>query len=198
MSKPKRNVSSPIRLGVLDIETTNLKADIGRILCACVRSYDPYRMWVVRADEYREWNKGLRYDDKELVADLLAHLRQFTVLIGHNAVQFDIPFIQTRALIHGLDPLHTGTKIIDPVKMARLRTKFHSNRLDAIIRALGTPTQKTPLDLKVWGKAYGDGDVRALDAIVKHCKQDVDALAEITAKLRPMLGSKIDAIGSMY
>ena len=184
----------PIRVAVFDIETTGLDASMGRVLCAVAQFYGPREKHVWRADSYPEWKTGRRGNDRALIADILGKLEQADIVIAHNGLWFDMAFLRTRALIHGLPPVHPK-KIIDPMQKARKEFRFHRNSLDAISTVLGTKDHKTPLNPNTWAAAMFDGDKAAMDEIVAHCEADVEVLAEVARKMAPFV-RQIDAIGS--
>lgn len=190
----KRVGFSPVRVATFDIETTGLNAAFGRILCCCVMSYDPQEIKTFRADEYPAWKAGRRSDDYEITAEIMAYLEEFDILIAHNGVKFDLPFIRTRALAHGLPPLHP-LKIVDPVLTARKALRMQSNSLDAIAKHLGAPDQKTPLLPETWARAQMDDDKSAMDSIVEHCVADVKVLDYVAHAIRGYVKT-IDSIGS--
>jgi uncharacterized protein YprB with RNaseH-like and TPR domain len=190
----KKVGQAPIRIGVFDIETTGLNASFGRVLCAVIKTYDPVHTEIFRADSYDGWNAGRRASDFELVGAILAYIEDIDVLIGHNAVNFDAPFLRTRGLIHGM-PHVQPLKIYDPCLQARKQFRFHRNSLAAISEVLETAEKKTPLLPGIWQRAIGDGDKGCLDQIVDHCIADVDTLEEVAWKMRHYI-KQIDALGS--
>lgn len=185
---------NPVRVAVFDIETTGLNASFGRVLTAAIQFYGPDELVTFRADEYKDWNKGLRSDDREIVSDILASLEKADIVIAHNGVGFDMAFLRTRAIMHKLPVVHPR-KIVDPVLLARRTFRFHSNRLDAIAQMLGCDFQKTPLAPKYWIKAMGDGDKESLDYIMEHNIADVFVLEEVARTVMPYIKT-IDNIGS--
>ena len=185
---------SPIRIGVLDIETTSLNAAYGRVLCAVIKTFDPVEITVFRADDYETWKAGKRSDDKQLVSDLLEYLEDIDVVVAHNGVGFDLPFLRTRSIVNGLPPVNP-IKILDPCRLARKQFRFAGNSLASIAMALDTENQKTPLSPQLWARAISDGDQQALDYIVEHCIADVETLEEITFRVRGFVRS-IDVLGS--
>lgn len=178
----------------MDIESTGLNASFGRVLCAVAQFYGPDELKVWRADHYRDWKAGRRSSDAELVTDILKGVEEADVVVAHNGVNFDLPFLRTRALIHGLPPVHPS-KIVDPVQLARKTFRFHSNSLDAIASMIGTDFEKTRVEPRYWVKALADGDKESLDYIVEHCEKDVIVLEEVAYKMRKYIKS-IDGIGS--
>src|SRR4029077_2722769 len=51
-ARSKGGFLSPVRVGVIDIETTGLNAGYGVVLCAVIKAYAPDEMKIFRADEY--------------------------------------------------------------------------------------------------------------------------------------------------
>jgi len=189
----ERTRFNPVRVATFDIETTNLNATFGRVLCAVVQFADEAEPHIFRGDSYPTWEKH-RSDDSMIVADILACLEEADVLIAYNGVDFDMAMLRTRALIAGLPPVNPK-KIIDPVIIARKQLRLHSNRLDAVAQALGTEFDKTPVDFKIWLEASMDGSSTAMDYITEHCIADVYVLEEVAYKMRHYV-KQIDAIGS--
>lgn len=185
---------SPVRIGVIDIETTGLNAGFGVILCAVVKSYSPDEVKVFRADEFEPWSRGQRANDGPLLRAILSYIEDIDVLVAHNGVNFDLPFIRTRALVHGLPPVNFQ-KIIDPVKLARLHFRFPGNSLNSISNVIGTKVDKTPLKPETWQRAALNGDADAMEEIVTHCVFDVEVLEEVCWKIRGYV-RQIDTIGS--
>src|SRR5207245_8889305 len=83
------------RIVILDIETTSLEADAGSLVGAGLMS-------VVGAGEYLE--AGRTSEEKSLLSKLSKHLESYDVMVTWNGRSFDIPFLTTRFMTHGLDP----------------------------------------------------------------------------------------------
>lgn len=190
----RRIPRNPLRTCVFDIEATALDASFGRVLCCAIQSYDPPEMKVFRADDYESWRRGLRADDSEIVRDILNYLQSFDIWYAHNGVNYDVPFLRTKAVIHGLPPVE-ARKVIDPVLLARKRFRFHSNSLDSIASVIGTEFKKSVVAPEAWRRAVGDGDKDSMDYIVDHCVKDVAVLEEVAHKLQGYVQA-IDQYGS--
>lgn len=192
--KRREGFLTPVRVAVLDIETSGLNAGFGVVLCAVVKLYGPDERRVFRADEYEPWKQGRRADDGPLLRDILSCMEDADILIAHNGLKFDLPFLRTRAVVHGLPPVNFQ-KIIDPVQLARQHFRFPSNSLNSISHVIGTQAEKTPLRPETWQRATMNGDKDAMNEIVAHCIADVDVLEEICWKLRGYVRT-IDKAGS--
>lgn len=181
---------------VFDIETSNLKANFaGIVLCAytMVPGQEP-KLFV------KQGGKNLNSDDSQVVKEIITELNKHTVLIAHNGVDFDRPYLNSRALKHrsaGLDMpiLDPYGLMIDPVKLARRHMKLSYNGLDMVAQFLGTKDQKTPLNPETWTKAILDRDPVAYQEIIEHCYEDVMVLDQITEIMAPFL-KKLNGYGS--
>jgi uncharacterized protein YprB with RNaseH-like and TPR domain len=171
-----------ITIATFDIETTHLSADFGVILCAVVKASTPpdskpTKPVILRQDELNpDWDKK-RSNDRELSIALRRELEKYDVLIAHNGLKFDLPWIRTRLSKWKLAPLK-DIKIVDPVQLARNKLRMSYNSLDRIAEFLGV-NSKTEVTGDMWLKAALDGDRRAMNYICAHCVEDVLTLERI-------------------
>lgn len=183
----KRNKAAAIktlRVGYLDIETTNLNADFGFILTWYIKSKDKneYHFGIINRREIFNGNF-----DKRIVRELLNTLKKYDVIYTHYGSdrRFDVPYIRTRAFANGLQdllPRYMEKFIMDTWSAARNKLRLHSNRLDSIAEALGIESvKKTPLSPKKWRLA-AIGDTKALEYIARHNKRDVQLLEKVHKK----------------
>ncbi len=181
-----------IRIATFDIETTGLSADFGVILCAVVKPQEGEPV-VYRNDEINpDWDNK-RSNDRALVKQLRDHLCEFDILIAHNGVRFDVPFIRTRLAKWRLNPM-PDIKIVDPCQLARNKLRLSYNSLDKIASYMKV-NSKSPVTGDMWIRAALDGDRRAMDYIVKHCIEDVRTLERIVDGVKPY-STAINAWGS--
>ena len=121
-------------------------------------------------------------DDRRIVGKLADLVRQADVTVAHNGDRFDLPKLNARIAVHGLDPIGT-VKSIDTLKQARSSFKFASNRLDELAKVLGLEVKNhTTFDL--WRRCMA-GDVPALKEMDAYCRQDVVVLEAVFERLRP-------------
>ena len=167
-----------------DLETTNLKANFGRILCASVADmYGNVRTF--RIDE-APWKRPRRRDDIALAVALRDYLEEFDVLVGWYSKMFDIPYLNTRLLIGNERPLRSDMMHFDPIWKAKKGSMaLHSARLDAVAKTFRLEVQKTGLDPEIWNDA-ADGDREAMDYVVEHCEKDVLVLRLAFHILKPL------------
>lgn len=167
------------RVGFFDIESSNLKADYGILLTYAIKELDK--------DEYLQTTitaKDLRGDgDKRIVLACVNHLKDFDRIVTFYGKFFDMPFLRTRAIAHGIEfPEYGQIKHDDLWFLVRAKFKLSSNRLENASRVLLGKTSKTRLDGPLWIKAMM-GDPKALDYIAEHNRFDVLDLESLYKKV---------------
>jgi uncharacterized protein YprB with RNaseH-like and TPR domain len=169
------------KIGFLDIETSNLKANFGIVLCWCIEDEkgDIYEDWVTLEDI----KKG--FEDRRIVGTCIETMKSFDRIVTHYGTYFDVPFLRTRSLIHGLMfPEYGELYHTDVWKMAKKSLCLHSNRQDCVAEALQGKTIKTRIDHPAWRKATY-GDQAAMKEVVDHCEKDVPDLKKNFYSLLP-------------
>ncbi|ANW97207.1 3'-5' exonuclease [Wenyingzhuangia fucanilytica] len=130
-------------------------------------------------------------DEKEILIGfkklLEVHFNQpQQLLCGHNAKEFDFPFIARRMIVHGLDlPVKLNLFGKKPWEIPHLDTlelwKFgdykHYTSLKLLTHLLGVPSPKGDIDGSQVGTVFYEQD--DLPRIVRYCEQDVLALARV-------------------
>jgi len=157
------------KLGFVDIETSNLKATYGIVFSYCIKKHGGEI--ISNSVTPKELKKGIY--DKRLMEDFCKDARKFDKLVGYYSSRFDIPFLRSRAIFHGLDfPVYKEIKHADLYMIIRHRFNLHSKRLGVVCEFFHIPSKQHGMNSGVWFKAM-QGDKKALDYIVLHCKEDV-------------------------
>jgi uncharacterized protein YprB with RNaseH-like and TPR domain len=164
-----------------DLETTNLDADFGVVLCGVVKGASG-KPKVFRADKLNKKWRTTRSDDSEVVKAIVAELSEYDIWVAHNGNRFDVPFLRTRMAKWGMAPLPVR-KLIDPVFLARNKLKMSYNSLEKLAGFLGV-NSKTEVTGDHWLSAALDGSRESMDYIVAHCIEDVKVLEKIIGKLK--------------
>lgn len=184
--KGKTKVQKSLRVGYLDIEATALNASFGFMLSWYIKAAgkNEYDFSVITKKEISEYEF-----DKRVVRELLEAMKKYDIIYAHYGGdrRFDIPFIRTRAIVHGYGdmlPENAEKFIMDTWVTARNKLKFHSNRLGSIADVLGIENvKKTPLSVNQWILASA-GEPKALEYIAIHNKRDVQVLERVHEKLK--------------
>lgn len=172
------------RILVYDIEATDLSAGFGEMICFGYAWLGEKEVHVRTMYDYEGWDDlPVENRDKYLVSDLDDLFMEADVICGHYSTKYDLPFIQTRRLIHKLKPLPAPIHI-DTWKLSKTYLKFNNNRLKTIAEGLRAPERKSKVDLLVWRRAKAH-DLDAMKKIVKYNLQDVRTQVGVTEALLP-------------
>lgn len=170
-----------------DIETTSLAAvGAGIILCVCVRPTSTARTRTFRLDQYKfkpDKNYGLvEREETQLLKDVIDELSRYNVLIGHNIVRFDLPYIKSRAFQREVPP--RSFVAYDTLHAFRrtgyLTVPNHygkpSGGMAMVADFLHIKQEKTSIFPSDWWEAVWAKESKRLEAmneIVDHCQRDV-------------------------
>src|SRR5213593_775188 len=114
----------PSKAVILDIETSSLEADAGVMLGAGLLPENG------RAEYFGV--KRTR-DEKDALAKVVSRLTPFDVIVTWNGGSFDIPYLTTRLLSHGLDPRTViGKRHIDLNEVVKRRLRLTFTYLDHV------------------------------------------------------------------
>jgi len=168
------------RLGYLDIETSNLKANFGIMLSYCIKDGDSKEILSGVITKEELMNGTL---DKRLVEDCINDMYKFDKIITYYGTKFDIPFIRTRAMDWGIQfPEYNTLNHKDVYYMVRAKMCLHSNRLENACEILGIKG-KTHIQREYWIKAL-TGDEESLNYILDHNEKDVIILEKLYHKIK--------------
>lgn len=123
----------------------------------------------------------LSQNDKRICGDLWKLLDDAELVVAHNGDRFDIPKINTRFIINGLNR-PSPYRTIDTLTVARKQFGFSSNRLDVLAGYFGFD-HKLSTDFSLWDRCV-KGDTQAMDYMSKYCDRDVGLLEEVYLKIR--------------
>lgn len=179
-------------------EKAGIWAEFGKIICISVGYFTPqqsprdFRLKSFYGDEF-----DLLTEFKSVVDTYFSS--SYHLLCGHNAKEFDFPFIARRMLIQGIElpkPLALFNKKpwevphLDTLHLWRFGDYKHYTSLKLMAHVLGIPSPKDDIDGgQVAGVYYKE---KNLDRIVQYCEKDVITVAQVILKLRnePLLTEK--------
>src|SRR5713101_907603 len=176
----------PVRTVILDIETTSLEADAGTLVSAGLMS-DKGR------GEYLEAKRTS--DEKLLLLKLVKRLESYDVMVTWNGRSFDVPFLTTRLMKHGVDPRPILRKShIDLADVVKSRLRLTFTYLDHVCDFFPIDRKKGPMGLDVphlYVRAL-EGDRKASLLIREHCLDDLRATRHVFLKLKPLLEQQLE------
>lgn len=165
-------------------------AEFGKIVCISVGYF------VIKSDIrnfrvtsfFGEEDKILK-DFSNLMANHFSGAQH--VICGHNAKEFDIPFIARRMIIHQIplpDKLNLFGKKpwevphLDTLELWKFGDYKHFTSLKLLTKVLGIPSSKDDIDGSQVGHVYWVE--KDIDRIVTYCEKDVIATAQVFLRLR--------------
>lgn len=169
---------------VFDIESSNLNANFGVILCISYKWFGTDKVHTIAITDFPSFKKDPT-NDKPVVEAFQKVFEEADYVVAHFGEKFDVPMIQTKLLMHS-GKLLPNTKLIDTWRISKTKLKLNSNRLETLISALGVKHKKTPLSGPTWVKAMA-GNREAIRYVVEHCIADVKALEGVFQKLLPLI-----------
>lgn len=182
--KPDKSVypwyaDSQFKVGYLDIETDNLKANFGTMLSWAIKE----RGGAVTSCVITKADLFSGTIDKQLVKALVDEMSKYSVIVTYYGTGFDLKFIRSKALHYGIPfPQYKWIYHLDLYYRVKSLLCLSSNSLQTATEYLGI-AGKTKLDYSVWGKAkYGEPN--ALAVVLDHNIQDVLILEKLHDKLQ--------------
>jgi len=166
----------------LDIETSSKKADDGIVITiGLLMGKEPEIRFASTFDEERaalEWLKG-KLDACDLI-------------VTWYGSGFDIPFLLTRAFIHGIDLAKLAEiPMLDLCEWSRANLLLSSYSLESVAQFLHIDWSKEfhGGDILTLYKLVRRGDPEARELIVDHCKEDIVVLKMVHDKMKPLIES---------
>lgn len=165
-------------------------AEFGKIVCISAGYF------VLKGDIRNFRVTSFFGDEKQLLRDfgnlLDSHFnRPQHVLCGHNAKEFDIPFIARRMIINSIaipEKLNLFGKKpwevphLDTLELWKFGDYKHFTSLKLLTKVLGIPSSKGDIDGSQVGYVYYVE--KDLDRIIVYCEKDVIAVAQVFLRMR--------------
>ena len=193
MKKKNKNQS---KILLWDLETTDLKASHGFIICVAAKWLDePKFALSMRIDDVPGYGTTPRsyMNDKPLVKAIVDLLDQADASVAHYGDRFDRRFLITRALVHGINP-PAPTKLLDTWRYARNNLALQSNRLAMLCDTfkVAHPKYHLPTDTILLAR-YGDR--KSLREMQKYNENDVLGLEEVYKEIRALINDHPNCSG---
>lgn len=171
-----------LRLVILDLESSSLEADAGIVVGAGL-------MTEAGRAEYLEARKSR--EEKTVLLKLLGRLERYDLIVTWSGNGFDVPFLTTRLLKHGLDPRpFLGKRRLDLNLVVKSNLRLTFTYLDHVCEFFGIKRNNSLMGMDVpllFLKAM-EGDRSALKRIKLHCLDDLRVTRQVFLKLKPLLG----------
>jgi len=186
-----------MKTAIFDLETSNLYADTGILLCAVIKEYGSKSApTVIRADQFGTW-KNQRSNCKPIVEATINALLDYDIYVAHNGQFFDKTMLTSWALKFNLRVDLRFSRFIDPVMLARRHMRLSRRSLGNVLQFFGIEEEKTPIKWVYWMQSALDGNSKSLNYIVDHCVADVHLLEKVYDKAKRLVKG-IDERGSSF
>jgi uncharacterized protein YprB with RNaseH-like and TPR domain len=169
-----------------DLETTNLSALMGRILCCSFVNLDG-EPWTFRQDNSKYTGDSLT-DDSNLVLAIREELERYDLIVAHNGRLFDIPMLNARLAKAGLGPLKTHFMLDTRWYLNSASMRIGSAKLENAAKFFELGEQKTTISWDAWQRAAAL-ETDAMDSVVEHCEADVKVLRELYPIVLPYVAT---------
>lgn len=172
------------RMAFWDLETTDLGASMGRLICCSIS--DSWGNVTTRRSS--DFDRTSSIDDSALAEWVRDELERYDVLVSWNGFNFDHGFLQARLLRWGKRPL-SRKMAVDAMWRARpgrYGARLGGSSLKNVSTFFRLDVSKTELDKETWALAAA-GDEQAIDYIVEHCEKDVLVLRKAFHHLKPLV-----------
>lgn len=159
-----------------------LHAEFGQIVCISVGYMEGEQVHT----------KSLVGSEQTILIDLGIMMKRQYKIVGHNILDFDLPFIQRRYVINdlkvpqsiqtsGKKPWDLEAMIGDTMVMWSGTQWKYRVSLNVLCELLGVKSPKGDMDGSKVGEAFYNGEI---DRIVKYCEGDVVATAKVYSILK--------------
>ena len=121
-------------------------------------------------------------DDKRIIKGIWEMVNEADIVIAHNGEKFDMPKLNARFIINGLQP-PLPYQTIDTLKHIRRQFGFTSNKLDYVNKLLNLQRKSETGGFELWEKCM-QGSTEALDLMEIYNINDVRILEETYLHIR--------------
>lgn len=193
----KEQIETGAKILILDIETAPIRAKVWGIWNQNI-SIDQIESdwfvftwaakWLFEKKVYSgslKSKEAIEQDDSRIIKSMWELLNEADIVVAHNGDKFDIPKLNTRFLVHGLNP-PLPYQSIDTLKHIKRNFSFTSNKLDFVNRILGLPRKSKHDGFELWSKCYV-GDSESLKKMLEYNINDVLILEDTYLRLRPWI-----------
>ena len=179
VTEPVEPEPPTFRAVVFDIECTNLKSDLGLILCAAFLDLADGSITSRTIDDFGPRQSG----EYHLARWIREQVSAADVVIGHNSVAFDRNYLNGVLARYGLEPLPKRL-LIDTYQAAKYGfTGLPSSySLRNLSHFFGLVEEKESLDKDEWRTALTDPD--SMVALRVHCERDVAVTALLWQRIK--------------
>lgn len=125
-------------------------------------------------------------DDLALVVEMVSQINKADIIVGFNSKKFDLKYLNTRALFHGIPPLKP-VKHIDLYEQAKKQFGFPSNSMQNISTYLGLEGKLEHSGFDLWNRCCDWWKPKecneALSEMLSYNKQDIEVTRNLHKRI---------------
>lgn len=159
----------------VDIEASNLKADFGTVVVVSIK---PYKGEPVTFTARPGRDKGL-------LKKVVKELEKYQVIVTFYGKLFDVPFLNSRLIRHGLPPLDKKHHI-DMYFVVRWSTALSRRNQAHLLEWLTTPEKKMSVSPNVWAEMSVNPNEK-LAVLKERCESDVAGLEALYGRAKALI-----------
>jgi hypothetical protein len=135
--------------------------------------------------------KGVLFDSRhqssetDMIRRVWELLNEADAVIHYNGSRFDIPTLNKEFLKAGLTPPEPY-KQVDLLRTVRARFRFHSNKLDEVLKQLGMEAKVQHKGHELWTECMA-GDPKAWKVMERYNRRDVTIMEGLYTRLLPWI-----------
>jgi len=132
-----------------------------------------------------DWRGG----EKKMLKEFIKIIGSADELVAHNGDKFDLRFIRSRCLYHGV-LMFPNYRTLDTLKKSRGGFLFASNKLDYLGRHFGVGGKLKHRGREMWEEVIeGDAETseKALTEMIEYCERDVVMLEDVYFIMSPFI-----------
>ena len=164
---------------------TSFDGGVGHVCCIALAVEDgPARSYQVAPDCY-----GRIEAERQLLLDVFSDLNDIgrSVLVGHNIIGFDLPFLWKRCMVLGVkppswfprNPSKYSSELVRDTMLLWDQDQRAGGSMDRICRLLGIPGKGEVSGADVWPMVRA-GDIAG---VAKYCRADVERTREMFKRM---------------
>lgn len=193
----KEQLKTPAKILILDIETAPIMAYVWGVWQQNIQPSQIEQDWFCLT-----WAAKWLFEDKVYSGKLTAKeakvgndrriikgiwelINEADIVIAHNGQKFDMPKLNSRFVLAGLEP-PLPYIIIDTLLHIRKQFGFSHNKLDYVNQLLGLPRKQENEGMPLWIRCL-NGDGAALKEMEEYNIQDVRILEGTYLAIRPWI-----------
>lgn len=176
------------RIGYLDIEASNLKANFGIVLTWAIKDGLSDYIYYDHLTN-KDVTKFPASEDKRILETCVDTMREFDRIVTHYGgdFQYDLPYLRTRCIMMGVKfPKHGDIFHADTFAIAKKKLSLSSRRQDIIAEALFKDTIKSRIDSAAWRGAVR-GDTKCIKEVLDHNFRDAIELEKNFLAIKPYI-----------